>query len=48
VRILTRDKVIEKLKSKRMKNNASSAQIASYIAGWNEALEYAVEQLKKD
>lgn len=31
-----------------MKNNASSAQIASYIAGWNEALEYAVEQLKKD
>jgi hypothetical protein len=48
VRILTRDKVIEKLKSKRMKNNASSAQIASYIAGWNSALDYAIEQLKKD
>jgi hypothetical protein len=45
---LTRDKVIEKLKSKRMKNNAASPQISSYIAGWNGALEYAIEQLKKD
>lgn len=45
---MNKEKVIEKLKSKRMKNNVASAQISSYIAGWNEALEYAVEQLKKD
>lgn len=45
---MTRDKVIEKLKAKRMKNDVASAQIASYIAGWNEAIEYAIEQLKKD
>ena len=45
---MNKDKIIEKLKSKRMKNNVSSAHISSYIVGWNEGLEYAIEQLKKD
>lgn len=45
---MTRDKVIEKLKSKKMKNTAVSSEISSYIAGWNGALEYAIEQLKKN
>jgi hypothetical protein len=31
-----------------MKNNAISSEISSYIAGWNGALDYAIEQLKKD
>ena len=39
---MNKDKIIEKLKSKRMKNNESSAQISSYIVGWNEGLEYAI------
>ena len=46
--MLTRDKVIDKLKHKKMKNTAVSSEIASYIAGWNEALDYAVDLLKKD
>jgi hypothetical protein len=45
---MTRDKIIEKLKNKKMKNNAMSPEIASYIAGWNEALGYAIDLLKKD
>lgn len=45
---MTRDKVIEKLKSKKMKNTAVSPEIGSYIAGWNEALAYAIDLLKKD
>jgi len=45
---LTREKMIEKLKTKRMKNNVISPEISSYIAGWNEAINYAIELLKKD
>lgn len=45
---MNKEKVIEKLKSKRMKNNAISPEISSYISGWNEALSYAIDLLKKD
>lgn len=45
---MTRDKIIEKLKSKKMKNNAVSPEIASYIAGWNEAIGFSIDLLKKD
>lgn len=45
---MTRDKVIEKLKAKRMKNSAASAEIGSFIAGWNQALKEAIELLEKD
>ena len=45
---MTRDKIIDKLKNKKMKNNASSPEIASFIAGWNEAIDLAIELLKKD
>ncbi len=45
---MTRDKVIEKLKNKKLKNNVASPEISSFIAGWNEALELAIELLKKD
>lgn len=36
------------LKNKKMKNNAMSPEISSYITGWNEALVYAIDLLKKD
>jgi len=45
---LTRDKVIEKLKAKRMKNSAASAEISSFIAGWNQAIKEAIDLLEKD
>jgi hypothetical protein len=45
---LTRDKVIEKLKAKKMKNSASSTEISSFIAGWNQAIKEAIELLEKD
>jgi len=45
---LTRDKVIEKLKAKKMKNSASSAEISSFIAGWNQAIKEAIDLLEKD
>jgi hypothetical protein len=45
---LTRDKIIDKLKDKKMKNTVISPEISSFISGWNEALEYAIELLKKD
>ena len=45
---MTRDKVIEKLKAKRMKNSASSTEISSFIAGWNQAIKEAIELLEKD
>jgi hypothetical protein len=45
---LTRDKVIEKLKAKKMKNSASSTEISSFIAGWNQAIREAIELLEKD
>ena len=45
---MTRDKIIEKLKDKRMKHNVSSPEITSFISGWNEALNYAIDLLKKD
>jgi hypothetical protein len=45
---LTRDKVIEKLKNKKMKNTVMSPEISSFISGWNEALDFAIELLKKD
>lgn len=40
--------MIEKLKAKRMKNNVISPEISSYIAGWNEAINYAIDLIKKD
>lgn len=45
---MTRDKIIEKLKAKRMKNQVISPEISSYIAGWNEAINYAIDLIKKD
>lgn len=45
---MTRDKVIDKLKAKKLKNNVMSPEISSFIAGWNEALDLAIELLKKD
>lgn len=45
---MNRDKVIEKLKSKKMKSNAISSEISSYIAGWNEGLKFAIELLEKE
>ncbi len=45
---MTRDKVIEKLKAKKMKNSASSTEISSFIAGWNQAIKEAIELLEKD
>lgn len=45
---MTRDKVIDKLKAKRLKNSAASSEISSFIAGWNEALKTAIDLLEKD
>ena len=45
---MTRDKIIDKLKDKKLKNNVVSPEISSFIAGWNEALDLAIELLKKD
>ncbi len=45
---MTRDKVIEKLKAKKMKNSASSTEISSFIAGWNQAIKEAIDLLEKD
>lgn len=45
---MTRDKVIDKLKAKKMKNSVMSPEISSFITGWNEGLDYAIELLKKD
>lgn len=45
---MTRDKIIDKLKDKKLKNNVASPEISSFIAGWNEALDLAIELLKKD
>lgn len=44
---MTRDKVLDKLKNKKMKNTAISPEISSYIGGWNEALDYAIKLLEK-